>query len=210
MNTRVTIVDYDAGNLRSVQRACLKVGIDAAISADPDTIRQSDKVIFPGVGSAVTAVDTLRKRGLDLALKDFYQSGKPLLGICLGLQIVLEHTEEGDKNCLGLVAGACQRFEFDDRSIKVPHMGWNQIEITNSHPMLRNIESGDEVYFVHSYYALLENSAETLGTTEYGGISFSSIIARDNLFATQFHLEKSGEVGLRLLAGLAEWQGETC
>ncbi len=206
----VTIVDYDAGNLKSVQRACQKVGISAAISGDPETIVNSDKVIFPGVGSAESAVGTLQARGLDEALKEFYQSGKPLLGICLGLQIALEHTEEGDKDCLGLVAGACERFEFSDRSFKVPHIGWNEVDIRQNHPMLKNIESGDEFYFVHSYYARLEVQGEVFGNTQYGNIRFSSIIGKDNFFATQFHLEKSGEIGLRLLSEFAGWAGGAC
>ena len=207
---RVTIVDYDAGNVRSVQRACHRVGITADISADPEVLISSDKVIFPGVGSAVSAVDTLKRRGLDDALKDFYRSGKPLLGICLGLQIALEHTEEGDKDCLGLVEGTCERFQFTDRSTKVPHMGWNEVNIVKGHPMLKNISNGDVFYFVHSYYARLHNSADEIGTTQYSNTTFTSIISKDNMFATQFHLEKSGEIGLKLLAGFADWQGDTC
>lgn len=206
----VTIVDYDAGNLRSVQRACQHVGIDAEISSDPEAIIKADKVIFPGVGSAVTAVDTLITRGLDKALKEFYQTGKPLLGICLGLQIALDYTEEGDKDCLGLVQGTCEKFDFTDGSIKVPHIGWNAVEVLQSHPMLKNIESGDEFYFVHSYFAHLENSSEVYGVTEYGDRKFASIVAKDNFFSTQFHLEKSGEIGLKLLAEFARWQGSPC
>ena len=206
----VAIVDYDAGNLRSVQRACQHVGIDAEITSDPEVIIRADKVIFPGVGSAVSAVDTLKSRGLDEALKEFYQSGKPLLGICLGLQIALDYTEEGNKDCLGLVRGACEKFDFTDRSIKVPHIGWNEVEVVQSHPMLKNIKSGDQFYFVHSYFARPENAAEIYGATEYGDQKFASIIAKDNLFSTQFHLEKSGKTGLRLLAEFAHWQGSPC
>ena len=125
----LVIVDYDAGNVRSVQRACQYVGMDAEISADPAVVAAADQLIFPGVGSAESAVDTLCDRGLDEAIKSFYATGKPLLGICLGLQIVLEHTEEGDKTCLGLVEGASERFEFSDRSLKVPHIGWNELTI---------------------------------------------------------------------------------
>lgn len=199
------IVDYDAGNVRSVQRACQHVGMDAEISADPEVVLAADKLIFPGVGSAVSAVDTLKTRGLDEALKGYYESGKPLLGICLGLQIVLEHTEEGDKDCLGLVEGACERFDFTDRSIKVPHIGWNEINIECRHPMLSEIQSGDEFYFVHSYYARPVREENVLGTTDYGDIKFCSIIGKDNLFATQFHLEKSGELGLKLLSAFKGW-----
>ena len=199
------IVDYDAGNVRSVQRACAHVGLEAEISADPDEVRHADRVIFPGVGSAASAVDTLRDRGLDEALQEFHASGKPLLGICLGLQIVLEHTEEGNKDCLGLIPGAVERFEFTDRAIKVPHIGWNEVKLTGEHPMLREISSGDEFYFVHSYYAKPANLADCLGTTDYGDQSFCSVIGRDNLFATQFHLEKSGRLGLRLLSAFKGW-----
>jgi glutamine amidotransferase len=199
------IVDYDAGNVRSVQRACQHVGMEAEISADPDRVANADRLIFPGVGSAESAVDTLRERGLDEAIRAFYQSGKPLLGICLGLQILLEHTEEGDQECLGLVQGACERFEFTDPCLKVPHIGWNELDIKNAHPMLSSISSGDEFYFVHSYYARVVNDEHVLGTTEYGDKSFCSVIGKDNLFATQFHLEKSGELGLRLLANFPKW-----
>jgi len=203
------IVDYDAGNVRSVQRACEYVGMKAEISADPEVVASADRVIFPGVGSAESAVDTLKNRGLDEALVSFYQSGRPLLGICLGLQILLEHTEEGDKPCLGLVEGACERFEFSDRSLKVPHIGWNEVEFVGDHPMLSNVASGDEFYFVHSYYAKPLHEKHILGTTQYGDRKFCSVIGRDNLFATQFHLDKSGKLGLKLLEAFSNWH-PTC
>ena len=149
---QVAIVDYDAGNLRSVQRACHKVGIDAYITADPEKVIKADKVVFPGVGSAVSAIDTLHQRGLFEALIEVFHSGKPLLGICLGSQIVLNHTEEGDKDCLSLVDGVCERFDFADRVLKIPHMGWNEVVIQRPHPLLKNVKSGDEFYFVHSYF----------------------------------------------------------
>ncbi|MBT4160590.1 MAG: imidazole glycerol phosphate synthase subunit HisH [Gammaproteobacteria bacterium] len=199
------IVDYDAGNVRSVQRACEHVGMVAEISADPDIVARADRLIFPGVGSAESAVDTLRSRGLDEAIKTFYQTGKPLLGICLGLQILLEHTEEGDKDCLGLVEGACERFEFADRSVKVPHIGWNEVEFDSAHPIVNAMQSGDEFYFVHSFYAKPFNDNNILGRTEYGGQTFCSVVGHENLFATQFHLEKSGELGLRMLKAFSEW-----
>ena len=203
------IVDYDAGNVRSVQRACQYVGMDAVISADPEVVATADKLIFPGVGSAESAVDTLRDRGLDEAIKSFYATGKPLLGICLGLQIALEYTEEGKKTCLGIVEGASERFEFIDGSIKVPHIGWNGLTINRPHPMLESIQSGDEFYFVHSYYARPVDSNNVVGTTDYGDKTFCSVVARENLFATQFHLEKSGELGLKLLGAFKHWDA-TC
>ena len=203
------IVDYDAGNVRSVQRACHYVGIDAEISFDPSIIATADRLIFPGVGSAESAVETLRDRGIDEAIKTFYATGKPMLGICLGLQILFEHSEEGNKTCLGIVAGATEKFNFSDRSFKVPHIGWNELLITQQHPMLKNIKSGDEFYFVHSYFVSPKSGDHVLGTTTYGDNTFCSVIGKDNLFATQFHLEKSGELGLKLLSAFKLWDA-TC
>jgi len=199
------IVDYDAGNVRSVQRACERVGMKADITSDPDIVANADRLIFPGVGSAVSAVDTLVARGLDGAIKTFYETGRPLLGICLGLQILLEHTEEGNRTCLGLVEGACERFEFNDNSFKVPHIGWNEVDFKGTHPVASVGSSGDEFYFVHSYFALVLNEEHVLGQTTYGERIFCSVIAKENLFATQFHLEKSGRLGLKMLAAFAEW-----
>ena len=199
------IVDYDAGNVRSVQRACERVGMKADITSDPDIVANADRLIFPGVGSAVSAVDTLVARGLDGAIKTFYETGRPLLGICLGLQILLEHTEEGNRTCLGLVEGACERFEFNDNSFKVPHIGWNEVDFKGAHPVASVASSGDEFYFVHSYFALVLNEEYVLGQTTYGERIFCSVIAKENLFATQFHLEKSGRLGLKMLAAFAEW-----
>ena len=202
----VVIVDYDAGNLRSVERACHRVGIDDAyISRDPADLLKADRVIFPGVGSADSAVDTLHARGLFEALQQFYASGKPLLGICLGSQIVLGFSEEGDKTCLNLVPGVCQRFNLADRALKIPHIGWKEIEIQRAHPMLKNVNSGDEFYFVHSYYAHPRDNECVIATTTHG-VTFCSALAKDNLFATQFHLEKSGKKGLALLGAFKAWE----
>jgi glutamine amidotransferase len=198
------IIDYDAGNVRSVQRACAEVGITATITADPEVVRRAGRVIFPGVGSAESAVDTLHERGLDEALKDFHASGKPLLGICLGCQILLEYTEEGERDCLGLLGGEVLRFDPSDASIKVPHIGWNQVTGVGDHPMLKNVREGDEFYFVHSYYCRPTTQSDCLGRTEHG-IEYCSILGRDNLFATQFHLEKSGEKGLSILSEFKHW-----
>lgn len=176
----------------------------AEISARPEDLVNADRVIFPGVGSAASAVDTLRDRGLDEALKQFYASGRPLLGICLGAQIVMEYTEEDKRDCLGLVRGVCQRFDFADRKLKVPHIGWNQVEIVRPHPLLEQTCSGDEFYFVHSYYVVPTDEANVYGRTEYG-VTFCSMLAQDNLFATQFHLEKSGRLGLRILKQFTSW-----
>lgn len=209
MSARVAIVDYEAGNLGSVRRACQEVGINGVITADPAEVLSADKVIFPGVGSAASAMVTLRERGLFDALVEFFHSGKPFLGICLGSQIILEYTEEGDQNCLSLVPGSCERFDYEDRSLKVPHIGWNEIEIHVDHPVLKNVENGDEFYFVHSYYTR-PREPHVVATTQYGH-EFCSVIAKDNLFATQFHLEKSGRKGLAILDAFRDWNGEqTC
>ena len=201
----IVIVDYDAGNLKSVQRACKKVGMTALISDDPEKVSRADKVIFPGVGSAESAMVTLKDKGLDTALNEVAQKGRPVLGICLGLQILLDHTEEGNKDCLGLVGGASERFRFSVGDIKVPHIGWNAISLVGSHPMVENIMSGDQFYFVHSYRAKLVDEKEVIATTEYGDSSFCSILGKDNLFATQFHAEKSGELGLKIMKAFSDW-----
>ena len=203
MPESVIIVDYDAGNLRSVQRACAEVGMAAEISASPH-FRQPPRSSNPGVGSAASAVDTLQRRGLDEALKQFYGSGRPMLGICLGAQIVFDFTEEDKRHCLGLVDGVCQRFDFPDRQLKIPHIGWNEVELVRSHPLLTQTRSGDEFYFVHSYYVVPMNKDTIYATTSYG-IEFCSIVGQDNLFATQFHLEKSGRLGLRILKEFSKW-----
>ena len=175
------------------------------VSSDPERVFRAEKIIFPGVGSAESAMETLKKRGLDNAIVDFFCAGKPILGICLGLQISLDHSEEGNKKCLGLVSGASERFRFTDRSLKIPHIGWNDIQINYEHPVLEKIKNGDQFYFVHSYYAKLVNEKEMVCSTEYGSMNFCSVLGKDNLFATQFHLEKSGELGLKILRSFGEW-----
>lgn len=201
----LTIVDYDAGNLRSVQRACHRVGLNACITSKPEQVLAADRVIFPGVGAATSAMDTLKTSGLDQALLEYFKTGKPLLGICLGAQIVLEFTEEGEKDCLGLIAGACERFHFKNNDLKVPHMGWNEIDIVQAHPLLSGVKPGDEFYFVHSYFAHPADNRHVYCVTEHGQ-RFCSALGRDNLFATQFHLEKSGEKGLAVLKQFACWK----
>lgn len=209
MSDNAVIVDYDAGNSRSVQRACGAVGFVADITADADTVATAPRIIFPGVGSAESAVDTLRTSGLDEALRDAFARGTPILGICLGAQIVLEFTAEGQRDCLGLIEGVCQRFEFADRTLKVPHIGWNEVDIVRPHPLLKRIRSGDEFYFVHAYYTVPTHAENVYGMTEYG-IEFCSILGKDNLFATQFHLEKSGRMGLAILDEFQRWDGTPC
>jgi glutamine amidotransferase len=202
------IVDYDAGNLRSVQRALQAVGVDAAITDSPARLRQAERVVFPGVGAAGSAMRTLRARGLDVALREVFAAGTPLLGICLGLQISFLHSEEDDTPTLGLLPGVVRRFRPDDPALKVPHMGWNAVRVLRAHPVLAGLVGGDECYFVHAYYALPERREDVLAESDHG-ITFAAAVGHRNFVATQFHPEKSGRVGLDLLRRFARWGG-TC
>jgi glutamine amidotransferase len=205
----LVIVDYNAGNLRSVQRACSAAGIEALVSGDPELIRRAQRVIFPGVGNAESAVVTLRERGLDQALSEALAGGTLILGICVGAQLILDASEESELPCLGWISGTAKRFSFDDADLKVPHIGWNEVRPHRPHPLLEGIEPGDEFYFVHSYFPAPTDSSHVYATTDYGG-AFCCALGRDNLFATQFHPEKSGRFGLRLLAQFDQWEGQQC
>ena len=200
------IVDYDAGNLKSVERACREVGLDAVISNDPGRIRAADRIIFPGVGAAGSAMRSLAASGVDAALVDAFHAGTPILGICLGLQISLDHSEENDTGTLGLVPGDVRRFRLDDPRLKVPHMGWNAVSLRRSHPVLDGVEPGDEFYFVHAYRPVPANPEDIIAESRYEG-AFCSALGRGNYVATQFHPEKSGRVGLGLLERFAAWDG---
>ena len=200
------IVDYDAGNLRSVQRACAEVGTAAVITSDPAEVRRADRVIFPGVGAAGSAMRSLRATGLDRALVDVMRGGTPVLGICLGLQISLDHSEENDQDTLGLVAGEVRRFALSDPSLKVPHMGWNAVQVVRAHPLLAHVGPGDEFYFVHAYYPVPNDTGMVRAVADYEG-RFCCALGVGNYFATQFHPEKSGRVGLRLIENFVRWDG---
>lgn len=202
----VVIVDYDAGNLRSVARACREVGLPAEISRDPARIRNAERIIFPGVGAAGSAMRSLAESGVDAALVAAFNAGTPILGICLGLQISLDHSEENDTDTLGLLPGEVRRFRLDDPDLKVPHMGWNAVRVVRGHPVLDGIESGDEFYFVHAYRPIPADPADTIAESDYEE-PFCSALGRANYVATQFHPEKSGPVGLRLLERFAQWDG---
>jgi glutamine amidotransferase len=205
----ITIVDYEAGNLTSVKRALDYLGIDSVISPDPDIIRKSEKIIFPGVGHAASAMTTLIQRGIDAALHEAFNNGTPILGICLGTQIILSHSEEGDTGCLGLIDGQTKKFVLSDTSLKIPHMGWNTISIKKTHPMLKGIVDETEFYFVHSFYPQPSNSTDVVALCEYE-INFPAAIAKNTLFATQFHPEKSGVAGLSILNNFVTWNGASC
>lgn len=194
---KIGIVDYDSGNLTSVETALRFLKADYFISGNPSELKQADKLIFPGVGEARSAMGILKQRGLDIFIKEYFKSGNPLLGICLGCQIVLDSSEESNTVCLGLVSGISKEFPLN-MGLKIPHMGWNQINFTGSHPVFKGIPNNKSFYFVHSYYPELVNIADAVCTTEYG-FEFSSGFSVDNLVALQFHPEKSGPHGLQIL-----------
>ncbi len=183
-------------------------GIEAVISRDPAVIAAAERLIFPGVGAAGSAMEGLRDLNLDGTVRAYVASGRPFLGICIGCQVILGVSEEdGGTVCLGLLPGAVKAFE-PAPGIKIPHMGWNQVNFTRAHPVLDGIPSGSDFYFVHSYYPSLGTPEDAIGVTEYAGVTFPAIYARDNVVACQFHTEKSGPVGLRLLKNFCAWNGK--
>jgi glutamine amidotransferase len=206
----IGIVDYRAGNLTSVARALSYLGEDCRITDDPEILAGSSHIIFPGVGAAGVAMANLCQRELDYWIKKWVDDGVPLLGICLGTQVIFAYSEENDTACLGIVPGAVKRFpeviEQDGRPLKIPHMGWNQVSFTREHPVFREIPAEAEFYFVHSYYPAPADDRWIIGRTEYG-ISFCSAVAYRNLVAVQFHPEKSGRPGLKILANFCRWGG---
>lgn len=205
----IAIIDYKAGNLTSVKLALEALELEAEITSCPARILAAERVIFPGVGAAGAAMQTLRELGLEAVLKDVVARGTPFLGICLGTQIILGGSEEdGGTECVGIVPGAVRLFRPADPLDKVPQIGWNGVAQRVPHPIFHGIEDNSEFYFVHSYYPAPANPSYVIGETEYAGVRFASVLGRGNLVATQFHPEKSGRVGLRLLRNFAHWQPE--
>jgi glutamine amidotransferase len=191
----IAVVDYGAGNLRSVVRALEHSGAEAATTSSPDDVERAQAVVLPGVAAASDTMKGLRERGLIEPLLRSIQAGKPFLGLCMGLQALLTFSEEGGRQeCLDVIPGAVRKLP---PGLKVPQMGWNQVSCQVDHPLLDGIPDGSYFYFVHSFYAEPRDPAVVVATTEYG-VRFPSILARDNVFATQFHPEKSGARGLRL------------
>jgi len=205
----IAIIDYNAGNLTSVKRALDHLNVESTISSDPAVLRSAERLIFPGVGHAASAMTMLRERGLDIVLREAFAAGMPVLGICLGAQIILSRSEEGDTPGLGIIEGTVPRFTFADPSLKIPHMGWDTVRLIRRHPVLRDVKPGDEFYFVHSYYPLPSDRRAVIGVGDYG-IEFPAIIGRDNLIALQFHPEKSGGAGLGILKNFSTWDGAAC
>ncbi len=207
----IAIIDYKAGNLKSVERALKRIGCPGRITRKREEVLSADRLVFPGVGAAGKAMADLRDMGLDSAIREGVRSGKPVLGICLGAQIILDSSEENDVPCLGLIRGKVMRFPDslsspEEGPLKVPHMGWNGIVRKKSHPLLEGITPADEFYFVHSYYPRPEEAGQVIAETVYG-IAFPSVIGCGNLIAMQFHPEKSGEAGLRILRNFCTWNG---
>lgn len=204
----LAILDYGAGNQTSVRRALEHERIPCVITAEPAVLERAHGVIFPGVGAAGQAMRVLRETGLDNCLRAVVDRGQPLLGICLGCQILLERSEENDAPTLGIVPGQCRRFadgmrEEDGSPAPVPHMGWNSLRVKKSCPLLQGVDPAAEFYFVHSYYAE-PDPALVIATTVYGR-EFCSVYGRDGLWAAQFHPEKSGRPGLTLLRNFHDY-----
>jgi glutamine amidotransferase len=191
---KLVVIDYESGNLRSVAKALESAGVTPQVTGDPAQFRTADAVVLPGVGSGPAAMAALRGRGLVEPLRDYIASGRPFLGVCLGLQLLLERTDEGDAPCMGIIPGEVLRLP---PGLKVPHMGWNSVRFSAGHPVFKGIPQDSYFYFVHSYYAAPADGAGVAGVTEYG-VPFCSVYAQGNLVDTQFHPEKSAGLGLRI------------
>lgn len=207
----IGIVDYRAGNLTSVARALHALDIPCEVTGDPKVLDRAERIIFPGVGAAGEAMANLRNSGLDDRIRRWVREGRPVLGICLGTQVIFERSEEdGGTPCLGILPGTVRRFPEGLREngdlLKVPHMGWNSVAFRGNHPVFAGLPPEAEFYFVHSYYPDPAEKDLVVGETRYG-ISFGAAVARRNLVAVQFHPEKSGRPGLMILANFSRWGG---
>jgi imidazole glycerol-phosphate synthase subunit HisH len=201
----VVVIDYRAGNITSVVRSLRALGVDGIITEGPEGVLGARRVIFPGVGAAGEAMATLKSRGLDQALQEVFLRGTPILGICLGAQIILDHSDENDTPCLGLIPGRTRPLPRLP-GLKIPHMGWNRVAFCLPHPVFAGLPENAEFYFVHSFYPDPADAAMVMGITEHG-LDFPSAVAWRNLVATQFHPEKSGRFGLNILKNFLDWDG---
>ena len=191
---KIAIIDYGAGNLRSVTKAFETLGFPTCVTTDPSEVARADAVVLPGVGAAGDTMNSLSARGMPAVIRETIANDRPFFGVCLGLQILFERTEEGGAECLGILPGEVKRFPS---TVKAPHIGWNQVRYSRGHPVFTGIEDNSDFYFVHSYYAEPAGRELIAGQTDYGQM-FCSVITRGNLVATQFHPEKSGARGLKL------------
>ncbi len=195
----IAIIDYGMGNLRSVEKGFLKVGADVKVTNRPEDVLHADGVVLPGVGAFRDCMGELTHLNLIHAVVDFIQKGKPYLGICLGLQILFSESDEfGKCNGLDILKGRVLRFDLENKELKIPQMGWNQLNMKNKNPLFEGIPDKSYFYFVHSYYVSPEDSSVIATTTDYG-IEFTSAVWKDNIFAVQFHPEKSQALGLQVL-----------
>lgn len=205
----ITMIDYGASNIRSAQKAFEAVGATVEITSDPQMVLRAKQLVLPGVGAFGSGMMALREHELDSAVCKAVSSGTPLLGICLGMQFLFEESDEMGRHLgLGLIPGRVERFELADQELKVPHMGWNQIDHEEGHPLLRDIPSGSHAYFVHSYYCAPSQEKDIVATTRYG-ILFTSVVSRGNIHGIQFHPEKSQKRGLQLLRNYLEMVRES-
>jgi len=203
----IAIIDYNAGNLTSVKLAFKALNCEAEVTKNPQTILDADRVIFPGVGAAGSAMRHLSALNLIDPIKEITAKGIPFLGICLGTQILFDFSEEDEGTpTLGILPGNVPRFQPEKHFDKVPQIGWNQVKYTRNHPLMQGIDDSSEFYFVHSYYPAPEDDNIIVGTTEYAGVKFASMVGIDNVVATQFHPEKSGRIGLKLLENFINWK----
>ena len=206
----IAIIDYKAGNITSVARALQNIGETFVITDDTKKLDAATHTIFPGVGAAGEAMAYLRQKKLDAWLTGWIKTGKPLMGICLGTQIILDDSEENETKCIGLVHGTTKRFPDHltsaGQALKIPHMGWNSMTLHRDHPVFNDVSKDAEFYFVHSYYPAPADNSLVLGVTDYG-ITFCSVLATKNLVAMQFHPEKSGRPGLQILRNFCRWRG---
>ena len=209
---KIAVLDYKAGNLTSVETAVRHLRGDARVTDDLQEIRDAEKLIFPGVGAAGASMENLHDLGITEEIQSAFAKGKPILGICIGCQVVLSESEEdGGTSCLGLIPGKVTRFNFAAGvERKIPHMGWNRVDFRNDgqsrHPVFDGVESGAEFYFVHSYYPVPDSDEHVQADATYGGVKFSAALARDNLVTVQFHAEKSGRHGLKILENFLNWK----
>lgn len=204
----VAIIDYKAGNLTSVRLAAEAVGASVRVTSDPADILSAERIVFPGVGAAAAAMENLGRLGLADAIRRAVAAGVPFIGICLGAQILFDRSDEdGGTPTLGILPGRVLRLAPPEPRAKIPHMGWNQAAFKKPHPVLDGIADGSDFYFVHSYYMAPEREGDILAETDFAGQTFVSAVARGNIVATQFHIEKSGKTGLRWLANFMKWDG---
>ncbi|MDD5011299.1 MAG: imidazole glycerol phosphate synthase subunit HisH, partial [Phycisphaerae bacterium] len=202
----ITIIDYKAGNLTSVKLAFESIGQKVQITDEPSKILQAEKIVFPGVGAAKAAMDSLKSLNLIEPIRKVIADGVPFLGICIGMQVLFDTSEEdGGTKCLGILPGTVKKFKSDDKLCKIPQIGWNTVKIVKQHPIFDGIENESEFYFVHSFYPACGDKNNIIGQTEYAGSVFASAAGNKFLAAVQFHPERSGRIGLKLLENFSNW-----